>query len=77
MKRVATRYELPVFTPKSLRNAMVQKQIADLVPDVICVAAYGAILPPEVLSIPPYGCLNVHASLLPQWRGAARLNALS
>ncbi len=58
-------------TPTSLRDIVEQQALADVHPDVICVAAYGMILPPEVLSIPRYGCLNVHASLLPRWRGAA------
>lgn len=62
---------LQVFTPRSLRAPEVQAQLAALCPEVICVAAYGKILPQEVLDIPPHGCLNVHASLLPRWRGAA------
>lgn len=62
---------IPVFTPKTLRDADEQQALAALEPDVICVAAYGMLLPAEVLSIPAHGCLNVHASLLPRWRGAA------
>lgn len=62
---------IPVFTPKTLRDADEQQALAALEPDVICVAAYGMLLPAEVLSIPEHGCLNVHASLLPRWRGAA------
>ena len=62
---------IPVFTPKTLRDADEQQALAALEPDVICVAAYGAILPKEVLDLPPFGCLNVHGSLLPRWRGAA------
>lgn len=62
---------LEVRTPQTLRDVEVQGALAALRPDVICVAAYGAILPQEVLDIPPLGCLNVHASLLPRWRGAA------
>lgn len=62
---------IEVRTPSSLRDIVEHQAIADARPDVICVAAYGMILPPEVLSIPRYGCLNVHASLLPRWRGAA------
>lgn len=62
---------IEVRTPKTLRDAEVQRELAALKPEAICVAAYGAILPREVLDIPPYGCLNVHASLLPRWRGAA------
>ena len=62
---------IPVFRPHSLRTSEVQEQLAALTPDVIVVAAYGLILPAEVLGIPPHGCVNVHGSLLPRWRGAA------
>lgn len=71
VKETALRLGLEVKEPVSLRDADVQSELASLAPDVIVVAAYGAILPPAVLSIPPLGCLNVHASLLPRWRGAA------
>lgn len=71
VKETALRHGIEVRTPRTLRDADVQRELAALEPDVICVAAYGAILPPEVLSIPAHGCLNVHASLLPRWRGAA------
>ncbi len=71
VKEVALQNGLEVRTPNTLRDAEVQRELAALDPDVICVAAYGAILPVEVLDIPRYGCLNVHASLLPRWRGAA------
>ena len=62
---------IPVYTPQILRDADAQAQLRDLKPDMICVAAYGMILPKDVLDIPPFGCINVHASLLPKWRGAA------
>lgn len=71
VKQIAVGAHIPVYTPTTLRDAAVQQQIAAMRPDVICVAAYGAILPAEVLAIPVQGCLNVHASLLPAWRGAA------
>lgn len=71
VKRVAQHYEIPVQTPQTLRNAEVLAELSAYEPDVICVAAYGAILPKDVLDIPRFGCLNVHASLLPRWRGAA------
>lgn len=71
VKELAASLGLEVRTPRTLRDAAVQDELAALEPDVICVAAYGAILPAEVLSIPRLGCLNVHASLLPRWRGAA------
>lgn len=62
---------LPVRTPASLRDADMQEEFAALDLDVAVVAAYGLILPPEILAVPRWGCLNVHASLLPRWRGAA------
>ena len=71
VKEVAERRGLPVRTPRTLRDAAVLSELAAFAPDVICVAAYGAILPKEVLDLPPFGCLNVHGSLLPRWRGAA------
>lgn len=71
VKEAAERLGIPVYTPKTLRNEDEQRILASLEPDVLCVAAYGAILPKAVLDIPRYECLNVHASLLPRWRGAA------
>lgn len=71
VKEVAERRGLPVRTPRTLRDAAVLSELAAFAPDVICVAAYGAILPKDVLDLPPFGCLNVHGSLLPRWRGAA------
>lgn len=71
VKVAALEEGIPVFTPASLRDARAQEELRELRPDVICVAAYGALLPAEVLQIPPFGCLNVHTSLLPRWRGAA------
>ncbi len=62
---------LPVFTPKSLRRAEVQREFASLGADVAVVVAYGLILPKAVLAVPRLGCLNLHGSLLPRWRGAA------
>lgn len=62
---------LPVHTPSRLRDPEVQAQMSQLNADVGVVAAYGLILPREVLNLPPLGCLNIHASLLPRWRGAA------
>ena len=71
VKEVAERRGFPVRTPRTLRDAAVLSELAAFAPDVICVAAYGAILPKDVLDLPPFGCLNVHGSLLPRWRGAA------
>lgn len=62
---------LPVFQPDNFRNPDDLKLLASLQPDVMVVVAYGLILPQKVLEIPRLGCLNVHASLLPRWRGAA------
>lgn len=62
---------IEVFQPKGLRKPDPQAHIRAWRPDIIIVAAYGRILPPEVLQIPPMGCLNIHASLLPAYRGAA------
>ncbi len=62
---------LAVRTPASLRDEETQKAFAELAADVAVVVAYGLILPPAVLSAPRLGCLNIHASLLPRWRGAA------
>ena len=62
---------IPVFQPESLKTEQAQQQLRDLQPDLMVVVAYGLILPKAVLAIPTYGCWNVHASLLPRWRGAA------
>ena len=62
---------IPVFQPDSMRSDDVIEQLRSLAPDVIIVIAYGKILPKAVLDIPKYGCLNVHGSLLPKYRGAA------
>ena len=62
---------IPVFTPKSLRNAEAQAIFQALNPDLAVVVAYGLILPKAILEIPKFGCLNIHGSLLPRWRGAA------
>ncbi|MDI6900458.1 MAG: methionyl-tRNA formyltransferase [Anaerosomatales bacterium] len=71
VKHAAAAAGLPVYQPESLRDPAVTGTLAALRPDVICVAAYGRILPREVLGIPAHGCINVHASLLPRYRGAA------
>lgn len=71
VKTLATQVDLPVLQPTTLRQTDAQTALQEIQPDVLVVAAYGLLLPPEVLSIPTYGCINVHASLLPRWRGAA------
>lgn len=71
VKQFAESHNIPVFQPKSLRNAEAQAELQALNADVMVVVAYGLILPEAVLNAPKYGCLNVHGSLLPRWRGAA------
>ncbi|KGQ24189.1 methionyl-tRNA formyltransferase [Gallibacterium anatis CCM5995] len=71
VKQLALAHNLPIFQPKSLRKEEAQQQLAQLNADVMVVVAYGLILPKAVLATPRLGCLNVHGSLLPRWRGAA------
>jgi methionyl-tRNA formyltransferase len=71
VKQRALALGLPVHQPATLRDAAAASMIAALAPDVIVVVAYGLLLPPSILTLPRLGCLNVHASLLPRWRGAA------
>ena len=71
VKRAATVRGLPVFQPDSLKSAEVQATLREAAADIMVVAAYGLILPQAVLVLPRLGCLNIHASLLPRWRGAA------
>lgn len=71
VKQAATDLGVTIRQPPSLRADEEASALRDLAPDVVCVAAYGLILPPSILEVPAFGCLNVHASLLPRWRGAA------
>lgn len=71
VKQLAESYGVPVLQPRTLRDTAEQQVLRDLAPETIVVAAFGLILPRAVLEIPPFGCVNVHASLLPRWRGAA------
>ena len=71
VKEVALAHHLPVFQPENFREDAVVEQLADLQPDVCAVVAYGRILPQRVLDIPTKGCINIHASLLPKYRGSA------
>ncbi len=71
VKQLAIKHGLPVWQPVSLKDAEIQQRLAACQADVMVVAAYGLILPKTVLQIPRMGCLNIHASLLPRWRGAA------
>jgi methionyl-tRNA formyltransferase len=71
VKQLALQHAVPVFQPLSLKNADAQRELAELKPDLMVVVAYGLILPQAVLDLPRLGCVNLHASLLPRWRGAA------
>src|SRR6266540_6332027 len=71
VKTLALEHHVTTLQPASLRPAAVLDALAAYRPDIIVVAAYGNILPPAVLKLPSYGCINVHASLLPKYRGAA------
>ncbi|MGY1408345.1 methionyl-tRNA formyltransferase [Luteimonas sp. A611] len=71
VKQEAQRLGLPVLQPQTLRTVEARKALRALKPDLMVVVAYGLLLPPKVLAIPTFGCWNVHASLLPRWRGAA------
>jgi methionyl-tRNA formyltransferase len=74
VKTLALAHSLPVLQPATLRSQAVLEELAEWHPDVIIVVAYGNILPAAVLTLPPYGCLNLHASLLPKYRGPAPIN---
>lgn len=71
VKELALQQGIPVYQPATLKNEDEQAKLRALAPEVIIVVAYGKLLPKAVLDIPPRGCINVHGSLLPRWRGAA------
>jgi methionyl-tRNA formyltransferase len=71
VKRFANQLNLPVYQPKTLRLPEIQRLLASLDADIMIVAAYGLMLPQAVLEAPRFGCVNIHPSLLPRWRGAA------
>lgn len=71
VKKLALSHSIPVLQPSSLKSDEQQEQFHQLRPDLLIVVAFGLILPQSILDIPRYGCINVHASLLPRWRGAA------
>ena len=75
VKIVAQELGIPVIQPQKLRQPEAVQQLKEWNPDLIVVAAFGQILRPEVLDLPRYGCINIHASLLPRWRGAAPIQA--
>jgi methionyl-tRNA formyltransferase len=74
IKKTAQENGIETFQPESLKNPDVAEKIKELQPDIAVVIAYGKILPDEILQIPRFGCINVHASLLPAYRGAAPIN---
>ena len=71
VKQTALAANIPVFQPESFREEQTVQQLRDLKPDVCAVVAYGRILPQKVLDIPTFGCINIHASILPKYRGSA------
>lgn len=71
VKCLALEHNIPVFQPESLKTDLAQKDILDIKADLMVVVAYGLILPKPVLNAPQFGCINVHGSILPSWRGAA------
>jgi len=75
VKTLALELNIPVMQPEKLRAPEAMTQLREWKPDLIVVAAFGQILRQDVLDLPRYGCINVHASLLPRWRGAAPINA--
>lgn len=74
VKEAALRYQLPVLQPDSIKTDEFYNQLAALQPDIIIVIAFGQFLPERILALPPYGCVNVHASLLPKYRGSAPIH---
>ena len=78
VKAAAAEYDIPVYQPLSLRKGEDAEEsmrvLREIAPDLIVVTAYGQILPKEILELPEYGCINIHASLLPKYRGAAPIN---
>lgn len=71
VKQLAVQYNIPVWQPATLRDGKAEPIFRDLAPDLVVVVAYGRILPPELLQIAPLGCINLHVSLLPKYRGSA------
>ncbi|WP_130850064.1 methionyl-tRNA formyltransferase [Intestinimonas timonensis] len=74
VKEYAIAHDIPVFQPLKMKDGEAMGYIRDLAPELIVVAAYGRILPSDILDYPAYGCINVHSSLLPKYRGAAPIN---
>lgn len=74
VKELALKYDIPVYQPIKAREESFVEKLKDLNPDIIVVVAFGQILPKSILDIPKFGCINVHVSLLPKYRGAAPIN---
>ena len=74
VKVCAQSHDIPVYQPTTLRDGQALATLQELAPELIVVAAYGRVLPDEILTLPPKGCINVHSSLLPKYRGAAPIN---
>ena len=74
VKQCATKNGIPVFQPVKMRDGTALALLQELRPEMVVVAAYGRILPEDMLAVPPMGCINVHASILPKYRGAAPIN---
>lgn len=74
VKTSALAHDIPVFQPETLRDGATLAQLKELAPELVVVAAYGRVLPDEMLSLPPKGCINVHSSLLPKYRGSAPIH---
>jgi len=75
VKLIADELDIPVIQPRRVRDEDAMVSIREFAPDLIVVAAYGQILRPNLLQLPRYGCINIHGSLLPRWRGAAPIQA--
>ena len=74
VKLCAQEHDIPVYQPEKLRDGAALAVLKELDPELIVVAAYGRILPDDILALPPKGCINVHSSLLPKYRGSAPIN---
>ena len=75
VKRMALAHDCPVMQPERIRESVVVRQLAEWAPDAMIIVAYGQLLPPDLLTLPRAGCINVHASILPRWRGASPIQA--
>ena len=71
VKQLAVQHGIPVWQPKTLRDGSAAQIVRELAPEIVVVVAYGRLIPPEILSMPKYGCINLHVSLLPKYRGSA------